>query len=127
MTADPPTRDGWEITPRDAARRLAAGAAPLVDIRRADELERARVEGAEWIPMGDLLDRIDELDLDAGAPVSILCHHGVRSLRMTLALHEIGFTGARSVAGGIDAWSATVDPTIPRYSEAPRAPDDPCH
>ncbi len=116
MTGDPPTRAGWEVTPRDAARMLAAGEAPLVDIRRADELERASIEGAEWIPMGDLLDRIDELDLDEGAPVNILCHHGVRSLRMTLALHEIGFAGARSVAGGIDAWSATVDAGVPRYA-----------
>ena len=115
MSAGPRLREGCEITPSDAARLLASGAAPLVDIRRADELERASIDGAEWIPMGDLLDRIDELDLEDGAPVNILCHHGVRSLRMTLALHEIGFTGARSVAGGIDAWSVSVDPTVPRY------------
>ena len=116
MTSDPQIRDGWEITPRDAAAMLASGDAPLVDIRRADELERASIEGAEWIPMGDLLDRIDELDLEPGAPVNVLCHHGVRSLRMTLALQEIGFSGARSVAGGIEAWSETVDPSVPRYS-----------
>ncbi|GJM19946.1 MAG: rhodanese-like domain-containing protein [Phycisphaeraceae bacterium] len=112
----PPLREGLEVSSADAAEMLRSGTAPLVDIRRADELERARIDGAEWIPMGDLLDRIDELDVEPDAPIAVLCHHGVRSLKMTLALHAIGYTGARSVAGGIEAWSHSVDPTVPRYS-----------
>lgn len=110
-----PLREGLEITPAEAARWLASGEGVVVDIRRPDELELARVEGAEWLPMGDLLDRIDELDVDEDSPIAVLCHHGVRSLKMTLALHAVGYAGARSVAGGIEAWSNGVDPTIPRY------------
>jgi len=111
-----PLREGLEITPTEAAHWVASGRGVLVDIRRPDELDLARVPGAEWLPMGDLLDRIDELDVDEDTPIAVLCHHGVRSLKMTLALHAIGYTGARSVAGGIEAWSATVDPTIPHYA-----------
>ena len=109
-----PLREGLEISAAEAAAWLAAGRV-VVDIRGADELERARVAGAEWIPMGDLLERIDELDVDDGAAFAVLCHHGVRSLRMTLALHEVGYAGARSVAGGIEAWAVEVDPSVPRY------------
>lgn len=110
-----PLREGLEITPAEAARWLASGAGVVVDIRRPDELELARVEGAEWLPMGDLLERIDELDVDEDSPIAVLCHHGVRSLKMTLALHAVGYAGARSVAGGIEAWSHSVDPSIPHY------------
>lgn len=112
----PPLREGLEITPAEAAGWLASGEGVVVDIRRPDELERARVPGAERLPMGDLLERIDELEVDEGTPIAVLCHHGVRSLKMTLALHAIGYAGARSVAGGIEAWSLDVDPTIPRYT-----------
>lgn len=109
-----PLREGLEITPAEAAAWLASGRV-VVDIRTPEELEKARVPGSEWLPMGDLLARIDELDLGPGEPFAVLCHHGVRSLKMTLALHAVGHAGARSVAGGIEAWSLEVDPSVPRY------------
>jgi rhodanese-related sulfurtransferase len=43
------------------------------------------------------------------------CHHGGRSLRVTQFLRQRGFAQAQNMAGGIDAWSLRIDPTVPRY------------
>jgi len=45
----------------------------------------------------------------------VLCHHGMRSLSVTNWLRQQGFERAQSVAGGIQAWSETVDAKVPRY------------
>jgi adenylyltransferase/sulfurtransferase len=65
------------------------------------------------IPLGELPDRVGELD--PTAPVVVYCHHGVRSARALEVLENAGFTRARHLTGGIDAWSAKVDPDVPRY------------
>ena len=45
----------------------------------------------------------------------IHCHHGGRSLRVTQFLRANGYDRVSNVAGGIDAWSLEIDPTVPRY------------
>ena len=54
-------------------------------------------------------------ELDEDDEILVLCHHGARSLSVTVWLHNQGFSKAQSVAGGIDAWSRSIDPHIPRY------------
>jgi rhodanese-related sulfurtransferase len=49
------------------------------------------------------------------APLIVYCHHGVRSLNVVQWLREQGLEACQSLAGGIDAWSLTVDPSVPRY------------
>jgi adenylyltransferase/sulfurtransferase len=100
----------------DVARRREEGE-PLVllDVREADELEKARVEGTRWIPLGELESRIGELLGEKDAPIVVLCHHGSRSERAARLLLERGFTRAENLDGGIEAWSLTVDPSVPRY------------
>jgi rhodanese-related sulfurtransferase len=109
-------RAGLEVTPSEAKGLMARGAA-LVDVREASELERASIAGACHVPLRELEERIDEIEelAEAREPVLVLCHHGQRSLRATLALQALGVNSARSVAGGIDRWSVEVDPEVPRY------------
>jgi rhodanese-related sulfurtransferase len=64
--------------------------------------------------MGDVTSRA-HTELDPDRPIVVLCHHGQRSLSVAMWLREQGFDHAQSLAGGIDAWSRTIDPTIPRY------------
>ncbi|MEM6757815.1 MAG: rhodanese-like domain-containing protein, partial [Planctomycetota bacterium] len=40
---------------------------------------------------------------------------GGRSLKVTQFLRQQGFTDVKSLAGGIDAWSRSIDPDVPRY------------
>jgi rhodanese-related sulfurtransferase len=45
----------------------------------------------------------------------VVCHHGVRSMNVTSWLRQQGFEKARSMQGGIDAWSRRVDGKTPLY------------
>jgi molybdopterin/thiamine biosynthesis adenylyltransferase/rhodanese-related sulfurtransferase len=102
-----------ELTPGELAERLAVGAAPLVvDVREPWEWEIARIEGSRLLPLGDLADRLRELD--AGAEIVTVCHKGQRSLMAQQLLQGAGFN-ARSLCGGIDAWATEVDPGMARY------------
>jgi rhodanese-related sulfurtransferase len=102
-----------EITPEEAKQKLVQGEAILLDVREPWEVETASVAGATLIPMGEIQARQQELDPEKN--VLVLCHHGVRSLKVTNWLREHGFAKAQSVRGGIDAWSKQVDPKVPVY------------
>jgi adenylyltransferase/sulfurtransferase len=105
--------DIQEISPTETAELLQSGAdVTLLDVREPWEAEIAALPGAVLIPLGELPDRIGELDPDR--EVIAYCHGGVRSLRAAGALQEAGLK-VRSMAGGIDGWSRTVDPDVPRY------------
>jgi adenylyltransferase/sulfurtransferase len=100
-----------------ARRREAGEPIFLLDVRREDEWERARIEGAHRIALDELEARIDELApvKQRGQPLVVVCHHGARSERAVRMLLERGFSTAENLDGGIDAWSLTVDPSVPRY------------
>jgi rhodanese-related sulfurtransferase len=105
-----------QIDVEQAARRLAEEQPPLLlDVRTAPEVGAASLEGAVMIPMQELPERIGELAAWKDRPILVLCHHGVRSLRVAAWLSSQGFGDVASVAGGIDAWSVRVDPAVPRY------------
>ena len=107
----------YEVTPQAAqAQLIDRKQATLVDVREPLEFALARVEGAELIPMGSIPAEIQKLEALADSrDLLILCHHGVRSLQVTLWLRAHGIENCYSVAGGIDRWSCEVDPGIPRY------------
>jgi rhodanese-related sulfurtransferase len=103
-----------DITPRALAERIAVGDRPvLLDVREAWELSIARLELSLHIPMADVPDRLDDLDRDQ--EVVVLCHHGRRSRQVVVFLKQSGFPRVLNLAGGIDAWSAEVDPAVPVY------------
>ena len=66
------------------------------------------------MPMGEIPGRAHQ-ELDPETRIITLCHHGVRSLNVAAWLRREGFEQAQSLAGGIEAWSARIDPTVPRY------------
>ena len=86
----------------------------LLDVREPWEAETAAIPGAILIPMGEITSRA-HTELDPDQPIVVLCHHGARSLSVTMWLRNQGFDRTQSLAGGIDQWSRTIDPTIPRY------------
>jgi len=85
----------------------------LLDVRNPPEWEICHIEGAELIPLAELPDRLGELD--TADRIVVHCHSGQRSARATAMLREMGFSKAVNLAGGIDTWSAQVDPSMPRY------------
>jgi rhodanese-related sulfurtransferase len=105
----------YEITPEEVKGALDAGE-PLVllDVREPWEFETARIAGAKLIPMGDVPSRAHQ-ELDPEERVVVVCHHGVRSMNVTVWLRQQGFEKAQSMRGGIDRWSRRVDGEVPMY------------
>jgi adenylyltransferase/sulfurtransferase len=87
----------------------------LLDVREPPEHARARIEGARLLPLGQLEARLGELDAWRARRVVVHCHHGGRSAAACAFLREHGFQRVENLAGGIDAWSLAVDPSVPRY------------
>jgi rhodanese-related sulfurtransferase len=104
----------YEISPSEAATLLAGSKARLIDVREPWEFATARIENSVAMPMGDVPSRVHQ-ELDPEERLVIVCHHGMRSMNVTVWLRNQGFEQAQSLRGGIDAWSAEVDPAVPRY------------
>lgn len=105
----------WEIDVATVRNWQVSGRAfRLIDCREPSEYSRCRIEGAELIPMREIPQALERLG-DPQTPLVIHCHHGGRSLRVAEFLRAQGFDLAQSMAGGIDAWSQQIDPSVPRY------------
>jgi rhodanese-related sulfurtransferase len=107
----------YEVTPQAAKEQLTdRKQAILIDVREPAECALARIEGAELIPMGSVPAELQKLEgLADSGDLLILCHHGVRSMQVTMWLRARGIENCYSVAGGIERWSCEVDPSVPRY------------
>ena len=104
-----------EISPGEVKARLDAGEVlRLIDVREPREFDICRIEGARLIPMNSIPMHLQELD-DDGAPIVVICHHGVRSLAVVDWLRRQGVENCQSMAGGTDLWSVMVDPGVARY------------
>jgi rhodanese-related sulfurtransferase len=85
----------------------------LLDVREPHELQAAALPDALHIPMRQVPARLNEID--RGAEIAVLCHHGGRSERVAHFLSMQGFANVCNVSGGIDAYAKRVDNAIPRY------------
>ncbi len=109
-----PSYDGAEITAQELQQEWERNSDLLViDVREPHEYEITHIEGAVLIPLGELPDRLNELD--GHREIVTHCHHGARSLKALEILKAAGFSKVRSLRGGIDAWAVNVDPSLPRY------------
>ncbi len=86
----------------------------LIDVREPFEYEIARIPGSKLIPLGEIVNRIAEIE--KGKKTVVQCKGGVRSAKAIGSLRDAGFEGRLiNLKGGIRAWSDTVDPTVPKY------------
>ena len=91
----------------------------VLDVRETWEFNTARLhpQSAAFdvlsIPMQELPQRLAELPQNRA--MACLCHHGIRSQRVALFLHQNGFEMVVNIAGGIEAWSAEDDSSVPHY------------
>jgi len=85
----------------------------LVDVREPFEHEIANIDSARLIPLGELSDRLNELDRDRLTIVH--CHSGMRSAQAVRLLREAGFENVFNLEGGIAKWSDEIDSDVPKY------------
>jgi rhodanese-related sulfurtransferase len=101
------------ISPKEFDERRRSGEAlRLIDVRTPAEWDTARIPGAELLD-ADLMAGLQELPRDT--VLVFQCHHGHRSQRAAEQFPPLGFTRVYNLSGGIDAYSESVDPSIPRY------------
>lgn len=103
-----------QIEPRDLADRIASGARVyLLDVRTREEWEAVKLAGSHLFTQ-ELMQEILAIESKTDLLV-IYDHKGARSMDAAAYFQGHGFENVKSLRGGIDAWSAEVDPTLPRY------------
>lgn len=95
------------------AKQDASASFRLIDVREEHEYQFCRIPGAELKPLGQIAQWIHTLD--PNEELILQCHHGMRSHRACLMLASQGFTNVTNLTGGIDEWSQSIDPSVPRY------------
>lgn len=104
-----------QIRPEEFAKHWKPGREEIVflDCRQPEELAIASIAGALHIPMGEIPERLGEIDRKK--QIVVFCHHGMRSMRVAAFLEQQGFPNVANLIGGIDAWSDRVDAKVPKY------------
>lgn len=106
-----------QASPVEVVAALASDNPPrLIDVRTSAEWELARIEGATF--MTEALATV-MMRWSKDTPIVFYCHLGQRSLDAASYFAGHGFTNARSMSGGIEAWNLQVDSSVPRYELAP--------
>jgi rhodanese-related sulfurtransferase len=103
-----------EISPQDLKAKLDRREAPLLlDVRQDWETQLCRLPNAVHIPIEEIELRVEELSPED--PIVVYCHAGVRSAAVAEYLRSLGFKDVRNLAGGLDLWARTVEPSMRRY------------
>lgn len=103
-----------EMTVEELKASVDAGEQPVViDVREGWELDISSLPFARHIPMGQIIDRLDELD--PKIPLIIMCRSGGRSMQIARALESRGFGSVANLTGGILAWGERIDPSLRPY------------
>ncbi len=84
----------------------------LIDVRGKDERAQASIEAAKSMD-GDTMAEIEAMPKDT--PLAFICHVGQRSQVAAEHFRKLGFDNVSNVAGGIDAWSQHIDPSVAHY------------
>jgi rhodanese-related sulfurtransferase len=104
-----------QMTVRALQERLAqTGGKPVIlDVREGWELNICALPGSLHIPMGQIPARVEELD--PRQETVVVCHHGIRSMRVAYFLASRGFSRLYNLQGGVDAWAREIDPAMHKY------------
>ena len=87
----------------------------LLDVRQAGEVAFASIEGSINVPMAELKSNLSQLNPHRHRPIVVICRDGKRSQKACELLHKEGFADLSNVHGGLQAWSHSIDKTVPKY------------
>lgn len=85
----------------------------LLDVREQWEFDYCSIKDSLLIPMGELPNRLDELEKNS--EIIMICHHGIRSRQMGYYMEQMGFASIINLEGGVEQWATDVEPTMKRY------------
>ena len=98
----------FEIQPQSLEEHAAT--LQILDVRERDEIDGpfGRIRGSQWIPLGELAARVDELKQER--PIVAVCRSGARSAQAAVMLNKAGFKDVANLAGGMLRWRAEGHP-----------------
>jgi rhodanese-related sulfurtransferase len=82
----------------------------LLDVRDEPEMKEKRIPGSNWIPLGELEKRMNELDKDK--EIAVHCESGLRSYKACLKLQHAGMKNVKNVDGGLLCWCGDLESEI---------------
>ena len=85
----------------------------LLDVRQPWENQKSALPDSVLFPLNRLV--VEKPDIPEERKIIAYCHHGIRSKTALELLKRHGFKNVKHLAGGIDLYSQTADPSIPRY------------
>jgi len=110
------TAAGSTITARELKQMLDRGdPVEVIDVREPAEFEILQIPGARLIPKGDILSGEALSLLPNDKRIVLNCKTGVRSAEALAAVKQAGYADAVHLQGGVLAWQAQVDPSLPTY------------
>jgi len=86
----------------------------LLDVREQHEFYISNIEGT-LIPLGQLPERVSEIEEYKEKEVVVICRSGARSAKAVELLEKEGFEDAKNLVGGINEWAKKIDPSLPVY------------
>ncbi|MEX0680558.1 MAG: rhodanese-like domain-containing protein [Balneolales bacterium] len=86
----------------------------LLDVREQYEKDFVDI-GGTLIPLGQLMERLEEIESEQDKPVIVYCRSGNRSAHACQALMASGFSNVKNLKGGILKWAEEIDPELPTY------------
>jgi rhodanese-related sulfurtransferase len=92
------------VSANEAAKMQNERHAIIVDVRETDEWNAGHIAGAIHIPLGDVKNRVAELEKFKDSPVITQCRSGARSAKAAEVLKNAGFSAVYNLDGGINAW-----------------------
>ena len=101
-----------ELIDLETARREFDAGTKLIDVREQNEWDESHIEGAELVPMGELVERLDEVAPDTSERLLLHCRTDNRSQKMALELASLGYEDVGVIEGGIVAWEGAGLPTV---------------
>lgn len=105
----------YEIAPEELKALFEASSDVVVlDVREPWEYQTASIASSKHIPMGEIPARFQQ-ELAPEKHTVVVCHHGVRSMNVTMWLRGQGYEKVQSLAGGIDRWARQIDASVPVY------------
>jgi rhodanese-related sulfurtransferase len=103
-----------EVSPTEFKTHLSQDSqVALLDVRESWELDIVKLPMARHIPMNEIPNRLNEID--PNLMIVVMCHGGVRSLKVAQYLASQGYPSVANLSGGIAAWQREVDPTLATY------------
>ena len=80
--------------------------AVVIDVRETSEYVEGHLPESRNYPLGQLEQRLGELERNKEAPVILVCQSGARSGEACKKLEALGFTRVHNLEGGVAAWRA---------------------